>query len=94
MELDGTIILFRSELARIAEVNKEFVIGEGQADSSKVKTYAIGKGNLIWCSVPVELNERSEPLIALYRHAIAAAGVGEELRWQQGGDSLVFTDVS
>jgi len=86
MELNDTNWPVSFGANRIAQVNKEIVIGEGQDDSAKVKEYAIGKGHLIWCNVPIELNERSEPLVALYRHALAAAGVNEELTWLQGGE--------
>lgn len=86
MELNGILWPVSFGGNRIAELNKEVVIGEAQDASSQVKEYAIGKGRLIWCSVPIELNERSEPLIALYRHALASAGVVEELTWLQGGD--------
>ncbi|MEX1029060.1 MAG: beta-galactosidase [Paenibacillaceae bacterium] len=85
IELGDTIYPVSFGAYRIAEANKELIIGEGQAESSKVKEYVIGKGRLIWCSVPIELNERSEPLVALYRYALNKAGVDDELTWLQGG---------
>ena len=86
MELNGAILPVSFGAYRIAEVNKEIIVGEGQAESSKVKEYTIGNGRLIWCSVPIELNERSEPLIALYRYALSTALVEEELTWILGRD--------
>jgi hypothetical protein len=46
----------------------------------------IGQGRLIWCPLPLELNNRTEPLEELYKLAFAAAGVSQELEWQQDGD--------
>lgn len=45
-----------------------------------------GAGRLIWCPLPVELGEHDEALIALYRHAIEAAGCSRDLEWIAGGD--------
>lgn len=45
-----------------------------------------GAGRLIWCPLPVELSERGEALLALYRHAMAAAGCRDTLEWLDGGD--------
>jgi hypothetical protein len=86
MELVNTVYPVSFGARRIAEVNKELIVGEDQAESSKVKEFTMGKGSLIWCSTPVELNERSEPIIALYRYAMSKAHVGDELTWLQGGE--------
>lgn len=45
----------------------------------------LGAGRLIWCPLPLELNDRDEPLLALYRYAAECAGVKEELEWLSGG---------
>lgn len=46
----------------------------------------MGRGQLLWCPLPVELNYRPEALIALYRLAIDRAGVEPELEWLAGGN--------
>ncbi|MEK3890050.1 beta-galactosidase [Bacillus sp. FSL K6-3431] len=67
---------------RIAEVMKEVPIGSEKANT--VLEYAIGKGKLIWSPAPIELNERTEPLIALYNYAIDQAHISSHLEWLQG----------
>lgn len=47
----------------------------------------VGLGRLLWLPLPAELNERSEPLIALYRYALRKSGCEEQpLLWHNGGD--------
>ncbi|MNC33662.1 hypothetical protein D3C75_820660 [compost metagenome] len=46
----------------------------------------LGKGRLIWCPLPLELNERDEPIAELYRHAAERSGVSAGLEWISGGD--------
>lgn len=58
----------------------------GYTGSTKLTDVQLGQGRLIWCPLPIELNERIEPLEELYKLALAAAGAAEELEWQQGGD--------
>src|SRR5699024_9340815 len=43
-----------------------------------------GHGQILWCPIPVELNERNEAIIALYQYALDKAGVAEHLIWQRG----------
>ena len=45
------------------------------AGADRVMEVAYGLGRLIWCPLPVELNERAEPVAALYAHALEASGV-------------------
>ncbi|NOU80963.1 glycoside hydrolase [Paenibacillus sp. LMG 31459] len=47
---------------------------------------AIGAGRFMYCPLPVELNERWEPIQALYASAVKTAGVQPELHWLQGGE--------
>ncbi|NQX67532.1 beta-galactosidase [Paenibacillus alba] len=77
---------------RIAQLNKEVALSSGTGNSGTwnsqhgvVETYELGKGKLIWCPLPVELNERSESVEALYHFALAEAGVQAELTWVKGG---------
>ncbi|RCW62755.1 beta-galactosidase [Saliterribacillus persicus] len=68
---------------RIGEVNKEVL--EEREPTDLIET-TLGKGKLLWCSLPVELNERTDVLHALYQKAINEAGVNAELEWLQGED--------
>ncbi|WP_084134516.1 beta-galactosidase [Paenibacillus harenae] len=73
---------------RIAEVVKE--VRTGASDSidgggTSVVEIPLGAGRMIWCPLPVELNERMDPLVKLYSHAAAAAHVGSGLEWLSGG---------
>lgn len=69
---------------RIGEVSAEVALGwEGAASEAAV--FEIGKGKLLWCPLPVELGDRSEPVAALYAEAVALAGVAGNLRWLEGG---------
>ncbi|WP_435166834.1 beta-galactosidase [Paenibacillus glycanilyticus] len=70
---------------RIAEVFKEAGYG-AEAGADQVMEAAYGQGRLIWCPLPVELNERAEPVAALYAHALEASGARRELEWLKGGD--------
>ncbi|MFC4778753.1 beta-galactosidase [Paenibacillus sp. GCM10023252] len=53
---------------------------------SKLVERELGKGKLIWCPLPLELNESYEVLETVYRYALAEAGVAQELEWLRGGD--------
>ncbi|MDD9265551.1 beta-galactosidase [Paenibacillus sp. GCM10023248] len=75
---------------RIAEVMKEVrtgipaAAGSGRGDT--VVHIPLGSGRLIWSPLPVELNERTDTLVELYRYAIEAAGCESGLQWNRGGD--------
>lgn len=60
--------------------------GNSRRGADAVVDVPYGGGRLIWCPLPVELNERSEPIAALYSYALEAAGCGSELEWLEGGD--------
>ena len=49
-------------------------------------TVELGKGRFVWCPLPLELNDRWEPLQALYAEALRLAGAEPELEWIRGGD--------
>ncbi|WP_408006957.1 beta-galactosidase [Pseudalkalibacillus sp. A8] len=67
---------------RIAEALKEVL--QFEQNPMGIKEISYGKGEMIWCSLPIELNERSESIIALYEYAIKKAGVNKQLDWQKG----------
>ncbi|WP_274363913.1 beta-galactosidase [Paenibacillus thermotolerans] len=72
---------------RIAEVIKEIpVAAAGGAAADSVVNVPLGAGRLIWSPLPVELNDRTEPIAALYEYALAAAGCKNELEWIRGGE--------
>ncbi|MFS0726146.1 beta-galactosidase [Paenibacillus sp. 1P07SE] len=70
---------------RIAETVKGVAAGTATG-ASAVTELTLGAGRLIWSPLPLELNDRSEPLVRLYRHALQAAGVRPELEWLEGGE--------
>ncbi len=70
---------------RIAEVWKEVPAEPSPAAADRVLDVPLGGGRIVWSPLPVELNERSEPILALYRHALRAAGCGSDLEWLEGG---------
>ncbi|MDQ8735139.1 beta-galactosidase [Paenibacillus sp. LHD-38] len=92
---------------RIAQVWKEARIGAAEAGAEQVMELPLGKGRILWCPLPVELNDRIEPVSAIYRYALESAGCNEELNWIKGGhfpgvygrklsfnDGALFTFVS
>lgn len=49
-------------------------------------TVELGDGRFIWCPLPLELNDRWEPLQAIYTEAARISGVQYELDWLSGGE--------
>ncbi|MGO4692722.1 beta-galactosidase [Paenibacillus sp. 2TAB26] len=75
---------------KIGELNKEITLDSSGSYSdgiSTVRTIAHGLGKVMWCPLPLELNERTDTLIALYEAALHEA---EDLKpgivWEAGGD--------
>jgi len=56
------------------------------ADADVVIEAPYGAGRILWCPLPLELNERIEPMAALYRYALNASGCARELEWARGGE--------
>jgi hypothetical protein len=87
LELEGRLLPVSFPKLRFAETAKEVAADSPNADGAATVTVTtLGNGKLIRCPLPVELNERSETLIELYRFALREAGVGLELEWLKGGD--------
>lgn len=90
MILNGQAFSVSYGQKRIAELVKETPAETGasadQPQGDAVVEVELGQGRLIWCPLPLELNDRDEPAAALYRYAVATAGVQSELEWQAGGD--------
>jgi Cellulase (glycosyl hydrolase family 5) len=57
---------------KIQRIEKALVSVEGTAVT---KTKPLGRGHVIWSPLPLELGETLEPVIALYRLALAQAGL-------------------
>jgi hypothetical protein len=70
--------------AHIAQANKE-VPANTEGSVLKLIEEALGNGRILWCPLPVELNQRLEPLKAVYARALSVAGVAPELEWLEGG---------
>ncbi|OBZ08616.1 alpha-amylase family protein [Bacillus sp. FJAT-26390] len=86
---------------RIAQVWKEAQVSDAALGSDQLIELAHGKGRIIWSPLPVELNDRIEPISALYQYALASAGCSEELEWIAGGQlpgvygrKLTFQEVA
>ncbi|THF73560.1 alpha-amylase family protein [Cohnella fermenti] len=98
LELGGRKLAVSYGQRRIAEVAKESLaatdgavqgadgLARAAAGADRVVEVAHGKGRILWTGLPLELNDRSEPIAALYEYALAAAGCGPDLEWVQGGE--------
>ncbi|WP_223068526.1 beta-galactosidase [Paenibacillus caui] len=58
----------------------------GRRPAEAPVTIPLGAGRFIWCPLPLELNERSEPVMAMYAEVMRTAGAKAELEWAAGGD--------
>ncbi|MFD2334521.1 beta-galactosidase [Cohnella sp. GCM10020058] len=75
---------------KIGQLNKEVVPGadgNGWSQTAELLVRPLGAGKLLWCPLPLELNERTDTLQALYAAALqeAQAGCGA-MAWVEGGD--------
>ncbi|MFC3802186.1 beta-galactosidase [Cohnella sp. GCM10012308] len=75
---------------KIGQLNKEVVPdadGNGWSQTNELLVRPLGAGKLLWCPLPLELNERTDTLQALYAAALqeAQAGIGA-MAWEEGGD--------
>jgi len=73
---------------RIGEVLKGNTLAEDT--SGRLTEFSYGKGTIIWCPIPVELNERSEPIKALYSYAMEKAAVKKDFEWLEGNASGIY----
>ncbi|MGN7456106.1 beta-galactosidase [Paenibacillus pasadenensis] len=88
LELDGELLPVGFGGEGIARLSKESPLGEDgrPAAAAKLHDIALGQGRLLWCPLPLELAESWMPLEAVYDIALEAAGVEQELLWEQGGE--------
>ncbi|MRN56258.1 alpha-amylase family protein [Paenibacillus monticola] len=92
LNLGGSTFAVSYGQRRIAELVKEVAVQTASTQTPNLQPgdtvveLPLGKGRLIWCPLPLELNERDEPIVELYRHAVEASGIETELEWVVGGD--------
>jgi len=93
IEVDGRVLPVSYGANRISEVNKELPSGRDGSNASGRTTEPaslhrtkLGKGTFIRCPLPIELNERSEVIAEVYRHALSVAGYLTPMEWIQGGE--------
>lgn len=84
--LEGKSVRLSYGSRKIAMLAKETVREPSAETGSALRTVKLGKGTLLWCGLPVEMNDRPEAVADLYRHAIREADVAPELVWESGGD--------
>ncbi|BCL77338.1 hypothetical protein JHS3_30740 [Jeongeupia sp. HS-3] len=68
-----------------ASFGGEAIARLSSGDGNALVERTMGRGRLLWCPLPLELNQRTDVLDALYRHALARAGV--DLPWRWLGDA-------
>ena len=85
LELNGNLLPVSFGGTRIADSNKGLAAA-AEGGPAKLTALTLGAGRLLYCPLPIELNERLEPLLAVYGEAIGQAGVEAELEWLHGGE--------
>lgn len=85
LELNGRLLPVSFGGPHIADSAKQLTGGSEDGPARLIERQ-LGAGKLLWCPLPLELNERLEPLQAVYRLAADAAGVERELEWLRGGE--------
>ncbi|WP_375373910.1 beta-galactosidase [Paenibacillus sp. S150] len=92
MKLGGRTFAVSYGQRRIAELVKEVQLEGASGSNSPVQAgdavtdLPLGNGRLIWCPLPLELNERDEPIVELYRYAVERSGISAGLEWISGGE--------
>lgn len=85
LELDGAVLPLSFGGTRIADSAKQLAAG-ATSGLSALAAATVGRGRVLWCPLPLELNRRTETIAAVYRHALAHAGATAELEWLVGGE--------
>ncbi|MGM7721664.1 beta-galactosidase [Metabacillus sp. Hm71] len=88
LRLEGELLPVSFGASRIAELNKEVVMDENGHPSqvTNIHEIQIGTGSLIWCPLPIELNERKDTMRKMYDYALTKANIHRPLKWHVGGD--------
>ncbi|HSC78919.1 MAG TPA: beta-galactosidase [Chitinolyticbacter sp.] len=74
---------------KAARLAKEIVEAEPAA---RFMRKPLGSGTLLWCPLPAEMNDRVEPVAALYDHALHIAGITAPLLWHSGRQSGIYIE--
>jgi hypothetical protein len=82
--LDGKVLPASFSGPAIAQLVKEVPASQSVREPVALQQAAIGRGQLLWCPLPLELSDSNGTLGALYEHALAAASVQDDLIWRQG----------
>jgi hypothetical protein len=87
LDIDGTLfdLSFRGD--KLQRVEKAVVAGESTA---KVHTIPVGNGSILWSPLPVELAHQVEPTTALYRFALAHAGIKPVFRTNNPNSGILL----
>ncbi|WP_135547541.1 alpha-amylase family protein [Paenibacillus cymbidii] len=85
LELNGAVLPLSFGGSRIADSAKQLAGGTAGGRSALVEA-EVGRGRILWCPLPLELNRRTATTAAVYRHALALAGATTELEWLAGGE--------
>lgn len=80
LNIDGKSIPVSFGGERIADTFK----GVTTDHNNDIQMVDWGKGKIIWSPLPVELNHRLEPIIALYQYGLKSADVSNHLKWVKG----------
>ena len=84
LELNGRVMPVSFGGSHITDSNKQII--NPISGAATLIDVELGSGRLLWCPLPLELNERREPLEAVYAEALSKAGVATELEWLHGGE--------
>lgn len=88
LELDGAAhrVAFGERKINTVVVERPATYDSKPGSALSPVVVSLGAGKLIYNPLPLELNERDEPIIAAYRHALAESSVASELEWLKGGE--------
>jgi hypothetical protein len=72
LDVDGAFMRLSFRGEKMQRIETAVIDG---SSFPRIIDVAVGRGSLIWSTLPVELAEQIEPTVALYRHALSQAGV-------------------
>ncbi|MFD0715029.1 beta-galactosidase [Paenibacillus sp. GCM10027626] len=84
LQVDGQYYPVSFGGTRIADSCKQADLNSNEPARLYEQTH--GAGKLLWCPLPIELNDKTEVLKAVYAQAMQLAEVSAELEWLEGGD--------
>nr|WP_313787606.1 hypothetical protein [Paenibacillus larvae] len=89
IEVGGRVVPLAYGRRKIAKLNKEVAVDPATGLASKqfaqLHEVQLRQGRLLWCGLPVEMNDREEALHVLYSHVLEQCRVEPELTWHKGG---------